>query len=494
MVVYMATRQLNLLSEIDEDELQTLKRKIHKNGPQSARIQLETKYANRLCANTDLNRQLVSFQKNKKHPFNRWFKYKEGFSAQFVQYILDDFAKACKIERIHLLDPFAGAGTALMQASLRGWSATGIELLPPSVAAIQARVQAQDVDLDSFYAALSELKRCIRTLPSTQYQFPHLYISQKAFPAETERALSAYQGFLGTISSKDVKSLFHFACLSVLEEISYTRKDGQYLRWDARAGKNRTSTFHKGPVLEFKAAILRKLEVMAEDLAERENQRLQGRVRIIEGSCLTQLAQIPANTFDVVVTSPPYCNRYDYTRTYALELAYLGFTEDHVKKLRQTLLSATVENRSKRNELKSFYDGQNPSYFDWVSSAFENQEALQEVLSALYRAKEQGLLNNNNIPGMVSHYFFEMNVVIHELARVLASKGRVYMVNDNVQYIGEHVPVDLILSEFAAHAGLTVDKIWVLPRGKGNSSQQMDQHGRNELRKCVYVWSKPASK
>ncbi len=47
-----------------------------------------------------------------------------------------------------------------------------------------------------------------------------------------------------------------------------------------------------------------------------------------------------------------------------------------------------------------------------------------------------------------------MNFIIHELARVLSPGGRVYMVNDNVQYNGEEVPVDLILSDFAHGAGL----------------------------------------
>lgn len=83
-----------------------------------------------------------------------------------------------------------------------------------------------------------------------------------------------------------------------------------------------------------------------------------------------------------------------------------------------------------------------------------------------------------------------MNFIIHELARVLSPDGRVYMVNDNVQYNGEEVPVDLILSDFAHGAGLEVERIWVLPKGKGNSSQQMGKFGRTEIRKCVYVWSK----
>ena len=84
-----------------------------------------------------------------------------------------------------------------------------------------------------------------------------------------------------------------------------------------------------------------------------------------------------------------------------------------------------------------------------------------------------------------------MNIVIHELSRLIKPGGHMVMVNDNVRYHGEEIPVDLILSDFAASAGLKVECIWVLPRGKGNSSQQMGAYGRNELRKCVYIWVKP---
>jgi tRNA G46 methylase TrmB len=91
---------------------------------------------------------------------------------------------------------------------------------------------------------------------------------------------------------------------------------------------------------------------------------------------------------------------------------------------------------------------------------------------------------------MVQNYFFEMCLVVLELARILKPGGKMVMVNDNVRYAGEEVPVDLILSDMAASSGLHVRNIWTLPRGKGNSSQQMGVHGRSELRKCVYVWEK----
>lgn len=64
------------------------------------------------------------------------------------------------------------------------------------------------------------------------------------------------------------------------------------------------------------------------------------------------------------------------------------------------------------------------------------------------------------------------------------------MVNDNVRYAGASVSVDLILSHIAEALGFRVENILVLPNGKGNSSQQMGQHGRDILRKGVYVWRK----
>ena len=65
-----------------------------------------------------------------------------------------------------------------------------------------------------------------------------------------------------------------------------------------------------------------------------------------------------------------------------------------------------------------------------------------------------------------------------------------FMVNDNVRYAGAAISVDMILSKIAEDLGFSVENILVLPQGKGNSSQQMGKHGREALRKCVYVWKK----
>ncbi len=191
------------------------------------------------------------------------------------------------------------------------------------------------------------------------------------------------------------------------------------------------------------------------------------------------------------MTSPPYCNRYDYTRTYALELAFLGVEEDSLKALRQSLLSCTVENKSKVDDLHGSYEraGRGDA-FEVAFESFNRLDALHDILAILDQKASRGELNNPNIVRMVKNYFLESTLTIFEWARLVKPGGSVVVVNDNVRYGGHEVPVDLFLCSIAESAGFSVENIWTLARGKGNSSQQMGEHGRSELRKCVYVWRK----
>ena len=456
-----------------------------------ARSTLYNEYSHIIKINEKLNRSIVSNQANKNIPFYRWLKYKEAFSCDLVEFVLNRF-KPSGISNPKVLDPFTGMGTTLTSALKAGWCATGIEILPLGTASIQARLIAQTVNLKEFEKQLNKLKNCkFSKSSSCNYHFPHIRITEKAFPKETETAISIYQDLISNIKDRKVRYLFRFACLSVLEEVSFTRKDGQYLRWDSRSERSLKSKFNKGFIPDFKTAIIKKLIIMFEDIKHRSEWKISSQIELIEGSCLRELPKLKDCQFHLVLTSPPYCNRYDYTRTYALELAFLGCDDDDIKNLRQDLLSCTVENKTKRNILALEYASQNRrDFYEAVVDAFEKQEAVQEVLKILYKLRDEGQLNNNNIPQMIENYLFEMSFVIHELARVLTVGGHIVMVNDNVQYNGEEVPIDLILSDFAKSAGLSVDNIWVLPKGKGNSSQQMGTHGRNEIRKCVYIWSK----
>ncbi len=486
----------------------------------AARDDLYRRFQGKIKLNPDLNRQLVSYQADKETVIYRWFKYREGFTARLVQYLL----QKAHPEPGMLLDPFVGSGSALFASSVLGWQSCGIEVLPVGVYAIEARKATNRVDPDLFCATANKL-RDIEFAPhyDEQYSLKHIAITKGAYPAETERGLVGYIAYCNKhIESEDVRRLALYASFCILEEISYTRKDGQYLRWDYRSGRSQGKRpFNKGRILTFSEALRGKLDQMAWDISaktvetgksttgqlaldfephvhdtEREYERAAINAptpQVIEGSCLGVLPTVPDESIDCFLTSPPYANRYDYTRTYALELVYLGCSHEDVTRLRQSMLSCTVENKAKREYMLAQYERlYRAACFEKVEKIFQEQEALQEVLSILDDLRARNELNNANIASLVRNYFYEMCFVVGEMARTLRPGGHVIMVNDNVRYAGEEVPVDLILSSMAEQFGLEVEKIWTLARGKGNSSQQMGIHGRSELRKCVYIWHKPA--
>lgn len=456
----------------------------------SQRDRLLDRYRDRVCTNAGLDRSVVSFQANRKEPFFGWLKYKEGFSAALARDMIERFCPPGGA----VLDPFAGVGTAAFVACDTNRPATAIELLPVGAFAMEARQSARAV-------TPATMRRHVDAVAGRTWSdhfdpteaLRHIPISHGAFSGETERAIAGYRAHCRGLGSAHVRRLFHLACLAILESVSFTRKDGQYLRWDRRARRSGLRTrFSKGGIPSFDDRIDRQLQVIAADLEHHAAGGPGGAaIDLRQGSCLDILPVLPDGSVDLVLTSPPYCNRYDYTRTYALELVYLGLDQAGVKALRQTMLSCTVENADKLAQLKQAYDrlGRGDAV-DRAVGVFEGQAALHEVLDILEDLGGRRALNNASIPRMVRNYFAEMCLVILELTRLLRPGGRVVMVNDNVRYAGQEVPVDLILSDCAARLGLTVEHIWALPRGKGNSSQQMGAHGRQELRKGVYVWRK----
>lgn len=452
---------------------------------------LKQKFKPNFATSSFLNRQLVSFQANKTRPSYRWFKYKEAFSASLVEELL----RNAGILNGHILDPFAGSGTTLFAASSLGVNVTGIELLPIGIEIIRARQLLQNQFTSDDFKTLEkwQLKKPWRHWPQRS-PLRVLKITEGAYPLATLESIEHYLAAM-VAESPHVQTVLRFALLCILESVSYTRKDGQYLRWDARSDRRQgVNSFDKGPILYFDQAITDKLNDIIDDtrsfnqpndLFNSEQSIPHPRcINILQGSCLQELQRLPSQSFDAVLTSPPYCNRYDYTRTYALELALLGITEDELIELRQQMLSCTVENRSKA--LLAI----NPTWNAPVEVT-NRQALLQAILEHLDNQKERKLINNIGIPRMVKGYFHEMACVIFECWRVLKPGAPLFMVNDNVRYAGASLSVDLILSDIAEQLGFKVSQLIVLPQSKGNSSQQMGEHGREALRKCIYIWQKP---
>lgn len=70
---------------------------------------------------------LLNYSNESDKPFQRWYRYKEGFSEAFVTKITEEY-KSGLIST--LLDPFAGSGTTVLTANNLGLKGIGFEVNP----------------------------------------------------------------------------------------------------------------------------------------------------------------------------------------------------------------------------------------------------------------------------------------------------------------------------------------------------------------------------
>ena len=149
-----------------------------------------------------------------------------------IEYLLRKY----NVNKGKILDPFAGAGTALFTCSSLGNDAEGIEVLPVGQKIIEANIIARGSQKRDIAARLEHwiLQRIWNTGGGTK-DFEILRITDGAYSKETDHKIKRFLYEL-ECEEPEAKEVLLFALLCVLESISYTRKDGQYLRWDYRSG------------------------------------------------------------------------------------------------------------------------------------------------------------------------------------------------------------------------------------------------------------------
>jgi site-specific DNA-methyltransferase (cytosine-N4-specific) len=472
---------------------------------QTERLALEDRYWGITEVTDKFNRQSVSYQLSKKDCIHGWLKYKEGFSAVLVKQLLEDF----NVEKGDLvIDPFMGSGTTALVSTLAGINSIGYDILPMSKISISAKSNIYKYSVDELTNILHSFKA--EEVPSDyNRRSPALSITEGAYPPETDRQLAYYtEWFDNSDFSNEAKTLIKLCCLNTLERISYCAKDGQYLRWDIRSPKmveantNRAAKgkrpivveLNKGELPDFKTAMLEELNKVITDIEEiqaKNGASGMAKSTFIEGSSLFEMTKLENNILTACISSPPYCNRYDYTRTYALELAYLGVDKDRFNQLRQDLLSCTVENRPKIEAIRAHYERINRADdFKRILHIARDNSVLQEINDALLQRSKWGEINNKGVLKMVDGYFTELTFLFAELYRCCKKGAKIAFVNDNVRYAGEVIPVDFLTTLLAEQIGFKPIKVYSLRQQKGNSSQQMKKYGRIALRKSITIWEK----
>jgi DNA methylase len=418
----------------------------------SERKALEDRYADFLSERPDY-RQLVTYVPNKTIPIHNWFKFKEGFSRQLVVNLLAKFGLE---NGATVYDPFAGCGTTLLACKEKGVAVIGTDMLPVAVFVSQVKITDWP-NCDTLLHAVEKLFAISFKTPALT--LPQIRIIDLAFPIDIQEQILFFKEQIDSFE-RPIRDFLMLGLLTILESISHTSKDGQFLRLVDK------------PLPDVRDALRKVLMAMISDLsvmsAFKAKAKVGTKVMIGDARQLCLPKSFHGNV-DAIITSPPYLNRYDYSRSYALELCLLSVkSHQDMVAVRHSLLRSHIESRVHEN--KNI-----------------NLPALGEILAQLHQKE----LNNDRVPIMVQGYFEDMNAVIKNMSTYLKPGGKVALVVANAQFAGESIPTDLLLSELATEHGLETEEIWIT-RYKGNSSQQMAIYGRRPVRESIVFWKKHA--
>jgi hypothetical protein len=389
-----------------------------------------------------------AFADNKQLPIHRWVPWIAGFSAAFVDDVLDFYLSQSRGEKRRLvLDPFAGVGTTLIEAPRHGHDYAGFEINPYAALAARAKLQAIRTDpskLNKMMKRLRERAVCWGAEPpSSSVRPPNFRSRIPFFSPRVERQVLHALEFIQTIADEGVADLFRVAFGAVMVSFSnYTYEPSLGSR--PGAGKPLVEDANVAEVP------LAKLHQMREDIRwgqkeTRGGHRL-GEGEVYHGDFFSENRRLPDHSVHLMITSPPYLNNYHYVRNTRPQMYWLS------------LLTAPSEQR--RLEERNFGKfWQTVRDQEQVPLDFQHQE-LERFLSGLRLVRaDAGAYGGPGWANYAAAYFNDCHRFVQVLGRLLAHGGVGLVVIGNSIVQGLEIRTDEILADLARRRGLATEGI-----------------------------------
>lgn len=389
-----------------------------------------------VVANRDINKVL-----DYDTPIHDWYRFVLSFPPHLVREYCRRFG-VTPDQRV--LDPFCGTGTVPVECKKLGIPSIGIEAHPMSAFASAVKVDWLP-DPDGL------LNHATRVASAANARGTVDRRELRTLPQETMELLLADS--IGDLALH--KTLVLLDCLERMRDDRYHRHEQLAL---ARAVVRDCSNLHFGPEVGVEPPARRKqdapvaeawlasVRAMAQDLC-----KLRAKARTpasIYQADSRQIADILApRSVDVVITSPPYPNEKDYTRTTRLESVLLGFirSKAELREVKKRLVRSNTRNVYKQDD-----DDQ------WVKEHSEIQEiAAQIEARRIELGKTSGF--ERLYHRVTKLYFGGIARHLAEMRETLRPGARLaYVVGDQASYLQVLIRTGQLIADIGESLGYEV--------------------------------------
>ena len=232
-----------------------------------------------------------------------------------------------------VLDPFCGCGTTLVEAKLLGRNSVGIDVNP--IAALVSKVKTTTLDEDQ----LKEIKRTLSFIGQMinqhygvkpffkdysdviDFKIPEFLNRDHWFKPFVQNELAIIKAIIDKIQDKDVKDFMVAAFSSIITYVSNQESDTRYARKDKNIKE-----------IDTYKVFSKKVNGMIERMKKFSKVATDALVKVHEADS-RNIFFVNNETMDLVMTSPPYLNAYDYYLYHKLRMYWLGLNHYKVQEM-----------------------------------------------------------------------------------------------------------------------------------------------------------------
>jgi SAM-dependent methyltransferase len=383
----------------------------------------------------DANQMLKSHQKTIYEALGR--EPVHPFPARMAPGIALDFLAKGR-PGMRVLDPMMGSGTVAAMARAAGHIALGIDIDP--LAVLIARVWTVPIHKDEVLQHADTVmnqarRRHARIKASTAYPKGADTETRKFvgywFDARARRKLTALARSIGAVESEKVRCVLWCA----FSRLIITKQAGASLARDLAHSRPHRA-YSCAPIDPFEKFLPAVKRVVANCVAAKRGRDMPLDLR--EGDARD--LPFPANSIDLVLTSPPYLNAIDYMRCSKFSLVWMGYSISRLRNLRAESIGTEAAGRP---------------LGDVEVAAVVDSLGLRKKLTRRDTA-------------ILSRYVYDLRSSVRETVRVLRPHGRaVYVLGEN-SIRGTYVRNSAIVTAVAEISGLKLNerRVRTLPENR----------------------------